>query len=82
MTEKKYLVSYQKMKLEWARTVSKPIQYEQENYVSMVLIRNMGIRRIQRDEEKRRPLHNEEENEIHILLKLNGSQICKKNLEH
>jgi len=44
----------------------------------MVLIRNLGIRHIRRDEEKRCPLHNEEENEIHILLKLNGSQIWQE----
>jgi hypothetical protein len=75
---KKYLVSYQKMKLEWVRIVSRPLQYEQQNYVSMVLIRNVGISRIRTDGEKRCHLHNEEENEIHILLKLNGSQIWQE----
>jgi hypothetical protein len=66
------------MKLEGMMIVSRPLQYEQENYVSTVLIRNLGIRHIRRDEEKRRPLHNEEENEIHMLLKLNASQIWQE----
>jgi len=50
------------MKLEWMRIVSRPLQYEQDNYVSMVLITNVGINLIRRDGEKRCPLYNKEQN--------------------
>ena len=43
----------------------------------MILIRNLGIRHIRSNGEKRCPLHNDE-NEIHVLLKFNGSQRWKE----
>jgi hypothetical protein len=49
MRERRYLVFYQKIKQEWMRTVSRLLQYEQKNWVSMVAIQNMKIRHIKRD---------------------------------
>jgi hypothetical protein len=65
MREGRYLVCYQKMKQEWVRTVSRLLQYEQKNWVSMVPIQNLKIRRIKRDGRKKLNLCNKEENEMH-----------------
>jgi hypothetical protein len=56
MTEKKrYIISYWKIKQRWGRTVSKPLQYEHDKWVGMVLIRNLEIRCVRTDGQNDNP---------------------------
>lgn len=67
MREGRYLVCYQKMKQEGVRTVSRLLQYEQKNWVSMVSFQNLKIRHIKRDGGKKLTLCNKEKNEMHTV---------------